>query len=226
MKPLVGLALLVLLPQQTVRVTRDYKVGDADTYHITMKMEGSMAMNMSMDSTQKVVKVYDNGDADVESTVSGSKMEMMGMKRSLPSGGATTMRMTKYGTPVGGAPEANGKRVQMDFSKYVRQVPKDAMKVGQTVDFSEVESEDGKTVAKGTTTLESLSGGVAKYVTRMDVTTEGMTKPMHLDFTSLVEAASGKPNHIEGTITNLEGAVGMPKGMPITSVMMTMDRKM
>lgn len=225
MKPLVGLALLVLVPHQTVKVVRDYKVGDVDAYHITMKMQGAMAMTMSMDSTQKVLKVYDNGDADVESTVSDGKMDMMGMKRSLPSVSPTTTRLTKYGTPVGGVPDAKGKRMQMDFAKYMRQLPKDEMKVGQTVDFNEVESADGKTVAKGTSTLQSVTGGIAKIVTRMDVITEGATKPMHLDFTTLVEAATGRPTHAEGTITNLDGAAGLPKGMPVTSILLTMDRK-
>lgn len=225
MKPLVGLALLVLVPHQTVKVTRDYKVGDVDAYRITMKMQGAMVMTMSMDSIQKVVKVYDNGDADVESTISDGKMDMMGMKRPIPSGTPTTTRLTKYGTPVGGVPDAKGKRMQMDFVKYMRQLPKDEMKVGQTVEFNEVQSADGKTTAKGTTTLASVTNGIAKYVTHMDVITEGASKPMHLDFATLVEAATGRPTHAEGTITNLDGAAGMPKGMPITSILLTMDRK-
>ena len=91
-----------------MQVARTYKVGDVDAYHITMKMEGAMAMEIAMDSSQKVVSVYDNGDADVETTTSGGRMKGMGMERDLPTGPVQKMRITKFGTPVGGGPGAKG----------------------------------------------------------------------------------------------------------------------
>lgn len=215
------LGLAALAATQTVQVVRSYKVGDVDVYHVEIKMEGGMAMTMSMDSSQKVTAVYDNGDADVESTMSNGKMNMMGMDRTLPTGPPQKMRISKYGTPVGEAPK--GRSMGMDFTKYMRTLPKSGMTVGQSLDFDETDPET-KTRSKGTTKLESVTDGVAKYVTSLDVSNEKSAKPMHLDFTSLIEASSGRPNHIEGKITNLEG-MGAPAGLAIGSMTMTMDRK-
>ncbi len=225
MKTRTSLALLGLVAfasAQTVQVARSYKVGDVDAYHIQMKMEGSMAMTMLMDSSQKVTAVYDNGDADVETTMTNGKIALMGMDRALPTGPAQKMRISKYGNPVGATPSGRG--ASMDFTKYMRGLPKSGMTVGQSLDYDETDP-DTKTRTKGTTKLESLTDGVAKYVTSVDVSNEKSPKPMHMEFTSLVEAATGRPNHIDGKITNLDGMPGAAAGMPITSVTLTMDRK-
>ncbi len=210
---------------QALQFARTYVVGDSDSYHMQMKMEGQMAMEMNMDMTQKVTKVYDNGDADIESTVTGGKMAMMGRDLPIPSGKATTARISKYGGMVSGGP-AGRSAMGMDFAKYARSLPKEGITVGQTINIDEAGPEGEKVHLKGSTKLESIDEGVAKLHTVLDMSSEKAPgTPMHMDFLTFVETASSKMKRVEGKITNLTGAAGMPAGMKIDSITMVMERK-
>jgi hypothetical protein len=218
-------AALASAAPQALQFARTYVVGDSDTYHMQMKMEGQMAMEMNMDLTQKVTKIYDNGDADIESTMSGGKMAMMGRDLPIPAQKATTARMSKYGSMVSGGP-AGRSAMGMDFAKYARTLPKEGMTVGQTVNIDEAGSEGEKVHIKGTTKLESIDEGVAKLHTVLDISSDKVAgAPMHMDALTFVETANSKMKRMEGKVTNLAGAAGTPAGMKIESVTIKMERK-
>jgi len=209
---------------QGIQFGRTYAVGDVDSYHMKMNIEGALALEMNMDVAQKVVKVYDNGDADVEATVSGGKMTMAGNNVPIPATKPTTSRIDKYGGFVSGGAQGRS-AMSMDFSKFARKLPKEGLTPGQTINVEEVGTEGDKVKVKGTYKLESVEEGVAKLHSILDISSEKITTPMHMDVTTFIETAGNKLKRMEGKMTNLSGMPGMPPGMQIDSVSITMERK-
>ena len=65
------IATTVYASQDSFKFFRTYKTGDKDAYSMEMKMQspqlGELSMQMAMSQTVK--KVYENGDADIETSI-------------------------------------------------------------------------------------------------------------------------------------------------------------
>ncbi|MBX7132355.1 MAG: hypothetical protein K1X67_06730 [Fimbriimonadaceae bacterium] len=213
-----GLALATAaIAQDTIDLTRLYKVGDVDKYKMDMKMVGQMGeVTVSLDLTQTIKKLYDNGDADIESQSGEVKIVAMGQNMNQPGGPATTQRHNKLGQPVG--VKGGG---QMDFMRFATFIGDGKAKVGETVTIDYKDAENPKNTAKGTVKIDSLENGVAKILIDLDVTSPNTgDKPMKMKMTNWYDVAAHKPNKMVGKITNLPQA----GGMPMDSVDITMTR--
>lgn len=196
-----------------VSFERTYHVGDKDVYSMNMSMSGQMKMAIAMTSTQTVKKVYDNGDADIE--VGTSDMTFNGNAMPSTANRTTTMRMTKYGVPVGNVGGGGG----MNFARYANFYGNGGLELGKTVNIDTDDKENG-TKVHGTVLLEAQEGSLYRIVGHLDVTTkETGDQPIHVDSTSWV-AAGGKLDHSTSKITNIHMAQA-----PIDSIDLTMTRK-
>lgn len=194
--------------QDTIDLTRIYKVGDADKYKMDMKMVGQMGeVTISLDLTQTIKKVYDNGDADIESQSGEVKIVAMGQNINQPGGPASSQRHNKMGQPVG-AGKAKG---QMDFMRFATFIGEGKAKVGDTIAIDYKDPDNAKNTAKGSVKIDSVEAGVAKILVDLDVTTENTSagKPMKMKMTSWYDVASHKPNKMVGKVTNLPETGGM-----------------
>jgi len=189
---------------QEVKIVRTYKVGEADKYLMTMDMTSAMgAITIKVASTQKVAKVYDNGDADVETTVNSLTVNAMGNEMNPPIPAVTTQKFNKYGMQVGKSVSSD--RGGMDFLRYLNVIGDRALKVGETIPIDYKNPDDAKDTAKGNVKIESLTDSVLKMVAYLDITnkqTEG-GKPMNVALTSWIDVRDGKPEKVEGVVTNL-----------------------
>lgn len=191
--------------QDTVNFARTYKVGDVDKYRMTMEMGGGQAMTMAMQITQTVKKVYDNGDADVESGTTDMKVVMNGQE--LPTGSLgnmpkTMMKMNKFGVPVtmpnGGGP--------MGILRSPLVFPDRGVKVGETVPTNLTDPKNPKQKTTGTFKVVSVADGIATVVCDMTVITAASDKPITAHSTLLFDTAVSKLKSMDGELT------GMPKG--------------
>lgn len=206
---------------QTFSPVRSYKEGASDSYSMKMDMDSSMGkLGMSMDMKSTVKKVYENGDADVESAVSNLALSIAGQEMKPPAGKPTTMRINKFGMPV---EAAKGKSSNFNMMQFTSQFGDKELKLGETMPFENVDKDNPKRKVKGTAKLSELKDGIAVIVVSVDSWTEASETPMHLDGTSRVNAATGVLNHFEGKATNLP-SMGGP-GMTISSATFVIDRK-
>lgn len=220
-----GVALFVCAnaTQTPVQFERKYKVGEKDTYKMNITASMSMgAAEVSFKMNQTVKKVYDNGDADIETAVTGMTITFGGNE--MPGGAdpePTTTKVNKFGTDVGEKKDGPaGMMSQMDFSKYLAAVNGKALEVGKAIDIDVKNEKTKKQEVKGTVKLESLTEGVAKVVSDLEVFTAESTTPMKIKSTSLMDVATSKANKVQGVVT------GMPEqqGMTIDKVEFTMER--
>lgn len=210
--------------QDGQKFERKYKAGESDAYAMSMAMETGMgSIDVAMTMTQTIKKVYDNGDADIETSIGSMKINAMGNEMSPPAPPATTTRMNNRGVAVqasqgaaGGGRGAGGMGMLLNFSRFGAIMTAGEMKVGVAVPF-----EDKESGSKGTVTLESLKDGVAILISKIEVSNPGGGAPMVVDTRSWIDAASSKLDKLEGTIKNPPGQ----DQMPIESMKITMARK-
>jgi hypothetical protein len=201
--------------QDSLQLARTYKEGEKDAYtvKIDIAIQGGIEVTTSM--SQEVVKVYDNGDADVKFTYGTPKAMMGGQDISSMAGQMLnmppmTMRLNKYGSSTTKPTVQQGMMAGMHKMMSIGSTLLDKpMKVGQAVPIN-VEDKEAKSKVTGTITLESITGGVAKIVSDMQITNAQTTdKPMKLKTTALIDVASSKPNRVEGLATDVPGQGGM-----------------
>jgi hypothetical protein len=205
---------------QTFDPSRQYKVGMTESYSMTMNMESSMGeISMSMDMKNAIKKVYENGDADVETEVSNMTVSVGGREMNPPAGKPTTQRMSKYGVPVGASSSRGGNFAQMGAFFGDKE-----LKVGEIVSFENTDKENPKRHSKGTAKLVSVENGVATIAVSIDSWSEQADKPMHLEGTSQVDATSHSLIRFEGKATNMSG-MGGQGGPTITSATIVVTKK-
>lgn len=227
------LAVVAFAAQDPLNLTRTYKDGEKDTYKMAVTVSlpiGSADINLNM--TQVVKKVFENGDADIETTVSDMRMSFGGneipAQAGAPAPQGRVQRYNKFGQPVGGsAPAAAGDRGaammdQMSFLRYAMFTGEKPMAVGVPVDI-DAKDEKAGTRTWGKITLVKIENGVATISSELKSTNKqtGESKPMNLKFTSLVDTASSKLNKVDGTVTDLPAN---EQGMQVDSVKILMER--
>ncbi len=211
--------------QDAVTFARSYKEGDKDTFKLNVTASMSVgAAEVSMNMTQTVKKVYENGDADVESQVADMKVSFNGQE--MPTGGnevpVNTQRVDKFGRSIGEAQGGNQMMNQMSFMRYAGFMGDKPLKLGESVD---VDTKDEKTGSRvfGTVKLDKLEAGVATVISNLKVTTKetGETKPMKMNFVTLLDSATAKINKVSGDISELPAG---DQGMTVDSVKLVMER--
>lgn len=210
--------------QQAISLQHAYKEGDKDTYVFNITATTQMgAADVNMTMNQLVKKVYENGDADIESTYTEFKILFNGNEIPVPTPPTATSRFSKSGLPISTS-QKGGMMGGMSFMKYSTMMFDKPMTVGQVIPIDEKDPKDGTTV-KGTVKVDSVADGVAKLISHMEITPAKAEKPMKLDVTTYLDVATAKPNRLEGTATDLPADVAGSGGPPVESVKFVMERK-
>jgi hypothetical protein len=128
-----------------------YKVGDTTTYTFNMTQSSGNVVSAST-VTQAIIKVYDNGDADMTQTITDMTMSMDGKPITIPPTALQpiTMRVNKYGSPQGLAKGSATGGYAAAFEQF-----KDGISVGQTVAYSYSPPTDANAKTTGKLTFVS-----------------------------------------------------------------------
>lgn len=190
------------LAQDSFTPARTYIVGDKDIFGANMKMDASVSIAMTFKMSYEVKKTYDNGDADIELKAYDRSIDVGGQITKQPDSIPSVGRYDKFGMP---AKVANTLAVQQpSFMNFIVYRSSSTLKLGQPVNIDEDLGDKAKTHVKGTAKLESITDGVAKMVTSVDVNTEKSKKPMHLDSISYLDVKTAKLNRVESKLTNID----------------------
>jgi len=208
------LAAAAFAAQDAVKFERAFKEGDKDTFRMSAVATTPMgAAEMNMVMSQIVKKIYENGDADIESSVSEMKITFNGME--LPEGAGpgapkpTIQRVSKSGVPVSG--RSGGGMMGMDFTRYAGMMLDKPLEIGKVYPIEQKDEKNPNSKVEGTVKLDSVTEGVAKLITDLKVfSAQNQAKPMKVSLVSLIDVASSKPNKIDGTVSDLPEQGGMP----------------
>jgi len=227
---LVAVAATAFAMQDEFLLTRSYKEGDKDTYKlaVTANMSlGSADINMLMNQTVK--KVYETGEADIETQIAEMRMSFGGQEMPMPNQDMPAMvqKFDKFGRPVGQPQGASGGMAggvmsQMSFMRYAGFTGEKPLKVGETLKI-DVKDEKEESHTTGTVLLEKITDGVAFITSNLEVKNKqtGSGAPMKIAMKSQVLVASGKLHKVDGDVTNLPDT---GQGMTVDSVKLLMER--
>lgn len=179
------------------------------------------SIDISLDRSETVLKVYENGDADVESVVSNVKVLVNGAQVEAGQQGEqkSKQKIDRYGRSVGDKAGAQGSN-PLDFLKLLNLADGRTWKVGEALQIQFKEKGPPEVTGKGSGTLVSFESGVAKFTASLEVTTAGSDKPAKITFTSFYDAATGQLNKTEGSLS------GLPAGpFPVETVQVVVERK-
>jgi hypothetical protein len=209
----------IALGQDVFSPQRNYIAGEKDNYALSMKMvTGAYDVSIIGKLVYTTKKVFDNGDADIESLASDVTVTVMGQESKQPASEPRLSRYNKFGAPLntGGDPTKR-QPAFMGFLTYRPSVP---MKVGEPVKVDEALGDAAKTTVKGSAKLESVVDGVAKISSSLDVGQKDLKKPMHIDSVSYLDVKSSKLNRAESKLTNVDAKElqGIPGVNSITVV--------
>ncbi|MBI5706552.1 MAG: hypothetical protein HZC36_06135 [Armatimonadetes bacterium] len=209
--------------QDTFQFSPRWTVGEKATFVLKLSMEAPQlgSIDISLDRTETALKVYENGDADVESVVSNVKVLVNGVQVEAGQQGEqkSTQKVDRFGKKVGEKAGAQGGN-PLDFLKFLNLADGRVWKVGEALPIQFREKGPPEVTGKGTGTLVSSEGGVAKFTASMEVTTEGKDKPAKVTFTSFYDVATGRLNKTEGTLSGLTSGP-----FPVDSVQVVVERK-
>lgn len=211
------------LAQDAFSPARTYASGEKDVYGLSLKIDaGQYDIAIAGKITYLVKKTFENGDADMQSQTSDMVISVMGQDTKQPSGDPRVVRYNKYGAPIEkGTPKEERQPLFMNFLTYR---PGQSMKVGETVKISEILDDENKTEVKGTAKLESLTDGIAKISSSLDIVQKKDKKPSHIDSTGYYDAKTSKLNRTEAKVTNVDPGE-MPGLPPITSITVVIERQ-
>ncbi len=215
---LLGVA-AIAASQTTLKVERKYVVNESDTYKTNMTMASSAGeLKISFESTQAVKKVYENGDADIESAIANMVVNMAGNEFKPPAQPPMTMRIDKFGVPT----KADKNSRRFNFARFGSYFGNSELTVGQSVAFDQIDKENPKNHVKGTAKLIGIDAGKAQISITADSFTDGAEKPTHVEGMSTIDAATGKLVRFEGKATDLP-AMGAP-GMTISTATFVIEK--
>ncbi len=210
--------------QDSFTFNRQYKAAEETNYTMSLGLASSMgSVDIKLTTHEVVKKVYDNGDADLETSL--TDMHVLFNGNEMPAGNQanqkSTRRVSKFGVPVGKSQTAGRTQMGMEFLRFANLSPDKPMKVGDTFAVNEVSKEDPKSKVIGTIKLDSIANGVAKFVSTMQVYSAQSDKPIKLNLSSYVDTATSKANKVEGTASDLPSQ----GQMQVDSVQFVIERK-
>jgi len=211
------------LAQDIFNPARTYTMGEKDVYGLSMRLvaekyDATIVGKLSYE----VKKVYENGDADMESKSYDLLFTVMGQDYKQPEGAPRLLRYTKFGTAI--EKDLPKDQRQPIFMSYLTYRTPAAMKAGETVKISEQRDDEDKTQVKGTSKLESIADGIAKVATNLDISSAKQKKATHVESVGYYDAKSSKLNRVECRLTNLDPGElqGMP---PMQSITVVIERE-
>ncbi|HTQ09991.1 MAG TPA: hypothetical protein VMI31_07980 [Fimbriimonadaceae bacterium] len=211
-------ASLAIARAQTFHPRHKYVTGDSDTYAVTVKAQTTNGeIDVSSDTTRKVAKVYDNGDADIETSVKGLSITVGGQQFPAPEQAPTTTRVNPLGLAVAGP-----KSRSLSFVQFGMYFGDQDLSVGQTNTFEHTDDANKGNHYKATVKLVSLDAGKATIGVTADNWTAGQEAPMHLEGTAVVDATTDRLISFTGTAKNLPPMMG---GITISSADFSMTRR-
>src|SRR2546423_9013029 len=217
-----ALSAAALAGQGTFRLTRSFKVGDTDMYKLhstaTMSM-GDADISMKIDQTVK--KVYDNGEADIESGMSDVHVMFNGSEVPAPiSTEKQTVHVDKKGMPTSLGKGAMGR---LQFVRFASAFFDRDLKVGDMVPIDLADPANPKSKVTGTCQVMSFANGEAKIVADLKITDPDNATPANLHLVSFFDVAASKPNRVEGDVTNMNVQPD-ESAPPITAMKFVMER--
>lgn len=225
---LVAVAATAFAMQDEFQLLRKYKEGEKDSYKLSVAASMSLGtVDMTMNMHQTTKKVYENGDADIETHLADMRISFAGQEMPPPTDAMPAMvqKFDKFGRPVGqvqgGGGMAGGMMSQMSFMRYAGFTGENPLKVGETTKIDVKDEKDGSHTT-GTVVLDKIDSGMAHITANLSVKNQqtGDT-PMKIAMKSQVVVESGKLHRVEGDITNLPDA---GQGMSVDQVKMVMER--
>jgi hypothetical protein len=213
---LIGLGLVASCFSQTVRLSRHFTAGDSDSYKLHLTGTSQIGdFDLSISQTQKIVKVYPDGGADMETDVNSMSVTMGGNEVPVPQPKPTTMRVDKFGAPV---QQTDNPANKLNFAKFAGLLFDHDLTVGNSITVNQT-SPDGKEKTTGTIKVDSVANNDVKLVADVILTSDKMDTPMKIHMTTLVNTNNSKVEHIEGTVDSMP----IQAGMNLTDVKMTYD---
>jgi hypothetical protein len=209
--PALLLAVLGTAAQESVKFNRSYKEGDTDRYTINLAMKLNDAdTTIDMVMKQVVKKLYENGDADIETGLSDVKIMFMGSPMSSPVEPPAVQRVNKLGMPVGPRTGPKGK-TGFEVLKLAAVLMDRQFAVGKATPIDFTDPKDDKSRVKGSATVQKVVDGVATVKCNLDVWNETTTNgPIKAAFVWTFDVETGKPRTAEGTLSNLPPQVDAP----------------
>ena len=213
-----GLIAIAFGAQDTIRFSRHLKEGDQDTYklHVSGNMQAG-DLDFTMKMVQLVKKVYDNGDADLDTTTPDFHITMNGNEVPAPPIPEKTIKVDKNGVPKE-APE--GAQSRMEFMRYMAGFYDKDLKVGDTVTIDHTDPKDSKNKMTGTVKLDSVTDGVAKLLINVTTTSSDSDTPSKIVATMYINVATSKMSKIDGTVDSMP----IQPGIVLSDVKITMER--
>jgi hypothetical protein len=212
-----GLISIALGAQDSIRFSRHLKEGDQDAYK--MHISGSTQqgdIDFSMKMQQLVAKVYDNGDADLTTTITEFHLMMGGNEIPVPAPQPSTIKVDKNGMPK---EMPQGIQGRMQFMRYMTSFYDKDIKVGDTINVDSVDPKEAKNKTTGTIKFDSIADGTAKVVADLTTTSADTDGPSKIHMTMYINAATSKLNKLEGTVDSLP----VQPGMAMTDVKVSME---
>lgn len=222
---LVAVAATAFAMQDQFQLQRNYKEGERDSYKMAVTATMSLgAVDMTMNMHQTVKKVYENGDADIETQMADMKMSFGGQEMPAPTENmpAIVQKFDKLGRPVGQPQgQTNPMMSQMSFMRYAGFTGDKALKIGETTKIDVKDEKDGSHTT-GTILLEKIEGGTAFVTANLQVKNQQTgDNPMKIVMKSQIVTESGKLHKVDGDITNLPDS---GQGLTVDQVKLTMER--
>lgn len=217
---LIGVA--VATQGDTVRIKREFKVGDKDSFNLSVSAGTQMGdLDVTLKLSQEVLKVAENGEVTLRNISSNRVLKFNGEE--IPSNDTeprvTTVVLTKEGLPKK-SDSAASRGLNLGFLQLANLLVNKDLKIGVETPVDFKDPDDPKSTAKGSFKVESFENGIAKVIAKLDVTNETTTKPMKVVMTALMDAGIGKPNKVEGTVSDLPSA----DGIEIKAIQFVMER--
>ena len=208
-----GIALLGLISigaagsAQTFNPIHKYSVGDADQYTIKVDAKSSGGpLTIASQMSKIVTKTYDDGDADIETTVSNLAITLDGSPIPFPTTQKPSpTKYDKYGMPISAA----GKSLGLSFLRFGTFYGDKELNLGDTYKLEQVDAKDPKNQYTGTVKLVALADGKATLAISIDGVAEGSGPGLHLEGTAIVSADSDRLISFKGTAKNVPATPGL-----------------
>lgn len=213
--------------QESVSLERKYAEGSQDRFSLRLNLETPVGTaDISVTTLEKVLKVYPNGDADVEVAVLTLKATIGGKDTQPgqpPKPEKTIVRRDKFGVPIpiegkaGGDTKDQGGGLSA-LQGYLTIGALRELPLGKAVEVQWPDPQDRSKKVRLTGTLESLDKGVARIVSVAEIASPG-PKTTTVRMTTFWDTASRKLVKAEGTISGIgEGS------MPSETAQFTIER--
>lgn len=188
------------LAQDTVTWSRTWVKDSKASYDVKMEIKGRFEVIVGMSMTQKVLEVFDKGEAMLETAIDKFEVTVMGNSVPAPAPPTTKSRVDKYGNSVE-KKTGNRNGLPAFWNTLSMDILTADFTVGTKKEF-EREDKNAKTKSKGWVKFASLEKGVATVEYDVYVTSPDSEKPFHVVGSNTINATNGSLIKAEGTVTD------------------------